>query len=142
MPEPPAADLGHTPDATPRRGHLRFGRHLRILRQADFQRIMKDGLRITDSRLSLWALPNDLPHPRLGLTVGRRHGGAVQRNRTKRLLREAFRLRQHELPAGLDLVCAPRAGGQLDLDGCTDSLCRLAAQLARRIARQRKGNAE
>ncbi len=81
----------------------------------------------------MWVLPNELPHPRLGLAVGRRHGGAVQRNRIKRRLREAFRSQQHELPIGFDLVCSPRAEGELSLAGCSESMIRLAGRLAARF---------
>jgi ribonuclease P protein component len=84
--------------------------------------------------MTLWALPNSLTHPRLGLVVGRKHGNSPQRNRIKRLFREAFRLSQHELPAGFDLVCTPRIGVTLDLAGCTESLLRLATRLARRTS--------
>ena len=82
----------------------------------------------------MWVATNGLPHPRLGLIVGRRHGGAVQRNRLKRVLREAFRLSQHDLPAGYDLVCTPRVGVRLELVDCIRSLTRLAARLAPRAA--------
>ncbi len=146
MPEPPAgdpADAGRdaSPDA-PQRGRLRFGRRMRVLRRADFQRILKDGLRAADGRITLWALPNRLRHTRLGLTVGRQHGGAARRNRIKRVLREAFRLLQRELPPGVDLICAPRIGGDIELDGCKASLSRLSELLAARIGRRREEDAE
>lgn len=58
--------------------------------------------------LVFYGLPNALGHHRLGLTVPRRVGNAVRRNRIKRLLREAFRLSQHELPGALDVVVVVR----------------------------------
>lgn len=58
--------------------------------------------------IAVFACRNGLDRPRLGLSVGRRVGNAVTRNRCKRLVREAFRLHKHELPAGTDLVVAVR----------------------------------
>ncbi len=54
--------------------------------------------------LSILSMPNGLAYCRLGLTVSRRVGGAVQRGRVKRLLREAFRLSREAWPTGYDLV--------------------------------------
>ena len=58
--------------------------------------------------LAVFSRPNGLPHPRLGLSVSRRVGSAPVRNRIKRLLREAFRAGQHDLPIGYDLVIVVR----------------------------------
>lgn len=69
--------------------------------------------------LAVFARPNDLPHCRLGLAVGRHVGTAARRNRIKRLLREAFRMEQHELPGaeggGYDLVVRVRTHEPLPL---------------------------
>lgn len=118
---------------TPARRRFRFSRALRVRRQLDFQRTMRCGLRAGDARLVMTARRNGLPHARLGLAVGRRFGSAVQRNRAKRLVREAFRLIRHELPSGLDLICTPRAGVTLTLAQCQASLRQLAARLDRRL---------
>src|SRR6059058_467530 len=58
--------------------------------------------------LVVYSLPNNLNHPRLGISISRRVGTAVRRNRIKRLLREAFRIHQHDLPGGYDLVFVVR----------------------------------
>lgn len=94
---------------------------------------MRQGVRVVDRRLVIWALPNVLGFTRLGLTVGRRHGGAVQRNRVKRVLREAFRLTRERLPAGLDLLVSPHPGPRLTLAEAVESLARLAAGLPERL---------
>jgi ribonuclease P protein component len=54
--------------------------------------------------LTLYAAPNDCGHARLGVSVGKSFGGAVVRNRLKRLLREVFRQNQQQIPAGFDYV--------------------------------------
>src|SRR5215213_3111430 len=58
--------------------------------------------------VTVYARPNDLGHPRLGLSVSRKVGTAVRRNRIRRLLRESFRLMQHDFPRGYDLVIVVR----------------------------------
>ncbi|MGH2348779.1 MAG: ribonuclease P protein component [bacterium] len=54
--------------------------------------------------------PTGLPVRRISVTVGRRFGNAVRRNRLRRRLREAARELEAELPMGIDIVCMPRSG--------------------------------
>jgi ribonuclease P protein component len=66
--------------------------------------------KVKESRgpLAIYSLPNTLDHPRLGISISRRVGTAVRRNRIKRLLRESFRMHQHDLPKGYDFVIVVR----------------------------------
>src|SRR5438270_4565831 len=80
--------------------------HLR--RPGDFRRVYDRRRSVSDGLLIVYASPNGLPYLRLGLSVSRKVGPAVHRNRLRRLYREAFRLTRHEMPTGLDLVLIPR----------------------------------
>jgi ribonuclease P protein component len=84
--------------------------------------------------LVVYARPNDRKHPRLGLAVSRKVGNAVRRNRWKRVIREAFRLAQHRLPA-LDFVCLPRSRDEPTLALVAPALEGLAARLQKKLAR-------
>jgi ribonuclease P protein component len=85
----------------------------------------------------VFGYPNGLPHPRLGLSVSRRVGGAVLRNRWKRLIREAFRISQHQLPQGVDLVVIPRGEADPELERLAQSLVRLAKRVSGNLGRGR-----
>jgi len=85
-----------------------FPRTHRLRSKLDFSAVFDAGIRQSRGPLTVLARPNDLPHPRLGLSLSRRVGNAVRRNRIKRLLREAFRLMQHDLPRGYDIVVIVR----------------------------------
>jgi ribonuclease P protein component len=106
-----------------------FPKRVRLLKTSDFDRVFAAKRSAIDRLITIYGLPNDCGHPRLGLVASRRIGNAVVRNRWKRLLREAFRLSQHELPS-LDLVCIPRSGNEPDLASLRQSLVRLAGKLA------------
>lgn len=98
-------------------------------------------VRESNGPLTIYALANELGHPRLGLSVSTRVGGAVVRNRVKRMLRESFRLLQHDLPAGYDFMVVVRPHEPLTLAEYQDLLLALAAKLHNRSkADQRAGD--
>ena len=113
---------------------LRFLRRHRVVSGAHFQRAYKTGSRARGDLLIVVAVPNGLEHPRLGLSVGKRiWKSAVKRNRVRRIFRESFRLKQHELPAGFDLVLIPAAPAlEPPLAATGDELVRLAKKAAQR----------
>src|SRR5258708_9099954 len=110
--------------------------HLR--RPGDFRRAYDGKRSVSDERLIVYACENGLPHCRLGLSVSRKFGGAVQRNKLRRLYREAFRLTKAELPAGLDLVLIPRGQDIPTLVELKNALLKLVPQVARRLAKGAK----
>src|SRR5262245_16097625 len=83
---------------------FRLGAELRLRSKLQFDAIYASGRRIDDRFFALRVKPNELGNPRLGLAVAvKTAGNAVVRNRLRRLVRESFRLAQHQLPA-VDLV--------------------------------------
>ena len=115
---------------TPR---LTFPASHRMKTPAEFERCYARKKSASDGVLVVYACENELPHPRLGCSVSKKVGGAVARNRYKRLFREAFRLAQHELPAGVDLILIPRPGPEPTLNAVKASLVKLARQAARKL---------
>jgi ribonuclease P protein component len=88
---------------------VRRSKRGRLSRSAEFERVYRQGRSHGNRFLVLWTFPRgESDEARLGLTVSRRVGGAVERNKVKRLIREAFAAEGGALPDGLDVVVQAR----------------------------------
>ncbi|MFQ5615627.1 MAG: ribonuclease P protein component [Anaerolineales bacterium] len=88
-------------------------RRFRLAKQTDFKRVRRHGKSYAHPLIVLVALPNEGGIPRFGVSAGRSVGGAVQRNRAKRRIREVLRPLVPEIRPGWDLVfLARRSIGQ------------------------------
>ena len=110
-----------SPPAAPEMGDRR--KRGRLSRSGDFDRVFRDGRSYANRFLVFYAFPRGsdagVDETRLGISVGRKVGGATQRNAVKRALREAFWGLDAELPDGHDfvLVARPDAAGLVEREG-------------------------
>ena len=81
-------------------------KYLRLKKQADFQRLFKSGKRAFSSSLTVIYRPAE--KMRMGVSIGKKHGKSVQRNRIKRLIREAVRLTQGEMKGTYSFLLIPK----------------------------------
>ena len=116
---------------TSKRGHPEsFGRENRLTRRRDFERVYREGLLLKNDEFRVYALfRGEGEPPRLGLSVSKKLGRAVRRNRVKRWIREWFRRHKPEL-RGYDLIVQPKPSvSELDYHRVCQSLEELLAQL-------------
>ncbi|QQE12626.1 ribonuclease P protein component [Planctomycetota bacterium] len=85
-----------------------FPRSHRLSGNNQFAAVYQAKMRKNAGPISILTKPNDLPHNRLGLSVSRKVGNAIKRSRIKRLLRESYRLTQHQQPTAYDIVIVVR----------------------------------
>ncbi len=112
---------------------FRFPRKFRLCRRRDFERVFEQRTSVADQWLIVYGCKNNLDYSRLGISVPRKLGKATVRNRVKRYIRESFRLKRPDLPAGIDLVVIPRSGEGFKLGDLQRSLVTLVQRLARRL---------
>jgi ribonuclease P protein component len=110
-----------------------FPKTVRLLATADFRRVYAAKVFAADDTLVLNAIANDRGHLRLGLSISKKVGNAIVRNRWKRHIREAFRLQQHELATGMDIVVRPRKDAVCDSSSIHRSITKLVRRAAKKI---------
>lgn len=110
-----------------------FSNQVRLRSGSDFERVYALKVKAADGVLLLFVARNELKTTRIGLSVSKKHGGAVERNRLKRWLREAFRLESHQFPSGIDLIAIPLAADRASLSAYRQSLTGLVKRLSRRL---------
>lgn len=110
-----------------------FSKQFRLRSRAEFQQVLRNRRSVADSVLIVYGWPNELGYSRLGLAVSKKVGGAVVRNKWKRLIREVFRQERARLPVGLDFVVLPRAGNAPDWKRVRASFPQLARRIAKRL---------
>ena len=111
-------------------GEQRFPKTARLRNSAEFKKVFDGRRKAADAVLVVFGLENGWEQSRLGLSVSRKVGKAVVRNRWKRLIREAFRKNRGGFPFPLDLVVLPQRGADLPTARqVEDSLLRLVKRL-------------
>ena len=118
------------------------GKQSRLRRRTDIDSVFTGGVSARDRLATIVARPNSLPFSRMGVGISKRHGNAVQRNRIKRLCREAMRLSRPELPPGWDFMLLPRAGMRMTLASLRKSVLSLGGRVASAGAAGLQGQAQ
>lgn len=114
-----------------------FDRSRRIRSPRDFTRAFASGSVAADGILVVIAIRSTADAaPRLGVTIPKKAGNAVMRNRWKRLIRESFRLSQDCLPRGVDFVIRPKKGASPNWPAIKKGLPKLTRKATTRLQRK------
>jgi ribonuclease P protein component len=101
---PVVAEKGGSVSRSDPQAHFSFPRTDRLTSRRQFRAVYDQGRRVRGVYVTVFGLPNRLGHSRVGFTVTKKLGGAVKRNRIKRILREIYRLNRLSTVGSLDIV--------------------------------------
>lgn len=125
-----AASSSSAQASLPAGRRLTLGPARRLRSKQDIQRAFDQGIRRHHKPLSACIFRRGDQRPtRIVVSIGRRCGNAVQRNRIRRRIREAYRLRQHDFPAGLDILIMVKPHRVLNMADYQQVLCDLLGGL-------------
>lgn len=114
-----------------------FRKWRRVVRSEDFTRALREGQCAADATLVLYAIAApDSQSSKLGVTIPKKAGNAVVRNRWKRLIRESFRTQQDQIPGGYHFVIRPKKGAEPNWSEIKKSVPRLAKKAITRKQRR------
>lgn len=121
-------------------GENSFSRELRLLTPTHFENVFQNAIPAVSPQVTLLAKKTTNNHPRLGITISKKRvRKAHDRNRLKRVIRESFRLNQHQLPKA-DIVVVGKSGlGNLSNQELSSLLGKLWTKLSRRCVQSRSG---
>jgi ribonuclease P protein component len=119
-----------------------FTKSMRVRSRPDFSAVFEAKVREARGPLVVYAIPTTQKTSRLGLSVARQVGSAPRRNRIKRLLRESFRLMQHDIPRPYDIVVVVRPHEPFILAEYQKLLSSLVMKLHQRYPRDPRGSRE
>jgi ribonuclease P protein component len=108
---------------------IKFPKTARVLLKRHFQRIMKAGAKMPGFHILIYYRMHSFSQPRLGITVSKKHGKAHDRNRFKRVVREAFRQCQHHLPQDIEVNVMPMHRGNMDVSSIVKDFLQFAERL-------------
>ena len=111
-----------------------FPKTARLRRQYEFDAVYRGKHYAADGVLVIRAIRNDQGRTRLGLSVSKKVGNAVVRNKWKHIIRESFRTQQSDMPRGLDIVVRPKKGAVTDYHAVYTSLLKLCKRLDRKLS--------
>ena len=97
-------------------------KYFRLKKQADFQKLFKKGKRAFAPSLTAIYFPSKLQKTTMGISIGKKHGKSVKRNKIKRLLREAFRATQQEMKGNYFIVLVPKVSEEYSFHTYTQHL--------------------